>query len=689
MIRLNPTPFIRFLPFGLLLSLMSAIVPVSAQSPLCYAKAGGNDSNDGSYWASAKADVMACYDALPPAGGTIYIMGGGKAYEGIPACKVDDPHGCGIWIMGRKDPNYAHPPPGWRRAKPVQFIGVGVNSMSQQGAIPQVSLGTGSPGIWLSSSTTSVSFENIFLSYPNPSVEIGIDSNGNNTALSGWIGAHFKNLSTLDCNSCPSTNGPGWLIGGGDSFDIYIDHSVIQGNPHAFPGSDNQAAVLIKPSGSAGSAGGLDWITSSVVSGGGIKIYRGANPGSLYVRDTYSESINGGTVLPCVATVWIASSQVLANLENIQTADATANVCDVRVDAPGQGPSWVTLTGRFGGPSGIYGPMVVNGLFGSSVESPLRSGQVGFDNSHVVGFSGNAQRQFGLYSVVYQNLVPSSPSSWVVNGRGGSITAGINAPDGTANAGQLNGAKGASIRFYDNTSAPWNVGDYWVGSEWVRSPGGNYGTVALPLLATLTPGNAWSCSVLNPPYSGDGEWFYRSEICKVTASKTSVDWFIMQEGLNYTNTIQVYGPALVRIPSGAVSDNEAYEIWNNLSPYSNICPVGAICGLPGKPIVVSSYGTLSNCSSSSAPAACGSAAAGSVVIAPGSSNVVVNTTEVTADSQINLTFDSSIGTKLRVTCNATTQQPYVSARVAGKSFTISVPNRFATNPGCVSYSITN
>ena len=150
-----------------------------------------------------------------------------------------------------------------------------------------------------------------------------------------------------------------------------------------------------------------------------------------------------------------------------------------------------------------------------------------------------------------------------------------------------------------------------------------------------------------------------------------------------------YAPCMIHIPAGTVSDNEAYEIWNNLSSYSNTCPVGAMCGLPGKPVVVSSYGTLSNCSSSASPAACGSAAAGSVVIAPGSSSVVVDTTEVTANSQITLTFDSSLGTRLRVTCNNTPQQPYVSGRTAGKSFRISVPESFTANPGCISYSITN
>ena len=364
----------------------------------------------------------------------------------------------------------------------------------------------------------------------------------------------------------------------------------------------------------------------------------------------------------------------------------------MRNDQAGLDPGWVTVSGNMNTQgASLQGPMLVltdNGTL-------LRKARFARDKTDLmegtcVGFLGNAQRQFGLYSVDYTNLVPSSPSSWVANGTGTSITSGIAAPDGTFDAGQLNGAGiGNSIRFYNNNSAPWNEGDYWLAGEWVRAPGGDYSSSALSLLASLSSGNSWSCSWLSPPYRGDGEWFYKSMICKVTTARTNTDWIVMSEGNNGTSTIQAYAPVLIRIPAGTVSDNEAYEIWNNLSSYSNTCPVGAMCGLPGKPVVVSSYGTLSNCSSSASPAACGSAAAGSVVIAPGSSSVVVDTTEVTANSQITLTFDSSLGTKLRVTCNNTPQQPYVSGRTAGKSFRISVPESFTANPGCISYSITN
>lgn len=102
------------------------------------------------------------------------------------------------------------------------------------------------------------------------------------------------------------------------------------------------------------------------------------------------------------------------------------------------------------------------------------------------------------------------------------------------------------------------------------------------------------------------------------------------------------------------------------------------------------YATAVNCSSSAAPAVCSSAAAGSVVIAAGGTSVTVNTTAVTANSQIFIQEDSSLGTKLSVTCNTvTTRDYYVTARTAATSFTITASAAPVTNPACLSYFIVN
>ena len=103
--------------------------------------------------------------------------------------------------------------------------------------------------------------------------------------------------------------------------------------------------------------------------------------------------------------------------------------------------------------------------------------------------------------------------------------------------------------------------------------------------------------------------------------------------------------------------------------------------------------TPANCSSAASPAVCGAAPAGSVVIAAAGTTVTVNTTAVTANSQILVAFDESLGTKLGVTCNSASAseaaQYFVSARSAGSSFTLKTSVAPTTNPACLSYLIAN
>jgi hypothetical protein len=142
-------------------------------------------------------------------------------------------------------------------------------------------------------------------------------------------------------------------------------------------------------------------------------------------------------------------------------------------------------------------------------------------------------------------------------------------------------------------------------------------------------------------------------------------------GATMTGSYGVYGTG------GSTAGVYGNATGSGYGVYSN-GPIGAI-----------SYKTASNCSSSASPGVCGSAAAGSVVVAAGATTVVVHTTAVTANSQIQLTFDSSLGAKLSVTCNTTPVQGTVSARTAGTSFTIMLPSAPTTKPACFSYSIVN
>lgn len=106
-----------------------------------------------------------------------------------------------------------------------------------------------------------------------------------------------------------------------------------------------------------------------------------------------------------------------------------------------------------------------------------------------------------------------------------------------------------------------------------------------------------------------------------------------------------------------------------------------------------SIATQANCSSAASPAVCAGAAAGSFVIAAAATSVVVDTSAVTANSQVFIQEDSSLGTKLGVTCNtaavATTGVPEVTARTGGTSFTVTITTGPTTNPACYSYFIVN
>lgn len=106
-------------------------------------------------------------------------------------------------------------------------------------------------------------------------------------------------------------------------------------------------------------------------------------------------------------------------------------------------------------------------------------------------------------------------------------------------------------------------------------------------------------------------------------------------------------------------------------------------------LTAGSYKTSSNCADSAGPAACGDAAAGSFVIDAAATTVVVSTTALTAASEVFVQYDSSLGTRLSVTCNTTVALPSVTARSAGTSFTVTVPVAPTVNPACYSYRIIN
>ncbi len=111
---------------------------------------------------------------------------------------------------------------------------------------------------------------------------------------------------------------------------------------------------------------------------------------------------------------------------------------------------------------------------------------------------------------------------------------------------------------------------------------------------------------------------------------------------------------------------------------------------PGGRVVGAAVGTATNCADSAGAAACGSAAAGAFVIDAAATATVVSTTAVTANSQIFIFEDSSLNTRLGITCNTGISRIYmVTARTAAASFTVTASVAPVTNPACLNYFIVN
>ncbi len=105
-------------------------------------------------------------------------------------------------------------------------------------------------------------------------------------------------------------------------------------------------------------------------------------------------------------------------------------------------------------------------------------------------------------------------------------------------------------------------------------------------------------------------------------------------------------------------------------------------------LMAPAFATSSNCVSVSSPAACGTATAGIVAVPAGGTTLVVNTSKINTGSEVLLTFDSSLGTQLGVTCNTAVNQPTVSNRTLS-GFTITMGSSVTTNPACISFAIIN
>ena len=209
-------------------------------------------------------------------------------------------------------------------------------------------------------------------------------------------------------------------------------------------------------------------------------------------------------------------------------------------------------------------------------------------------------------------------------------------------------------------------------------------------------GSATAPTFASSANSNTGMWFNGTNIDITNNGTNGFEFAFTQLRVGSTTT---YGWCSVSTP-GSCSDDTAFSRDSvgvvDLGTGASGSKAGSLnlTGLTATGTVSAAlYATATNCSNSASPAVCLAAAAGSVALPTGTNpTLTVNTTAVTANSQILLNVDESLGTKLGVTCNTTLStllNPVVTARVAGTSFTFTIGAIIATNPACVSYEIKN
>ncbi len=508
-----------------------------AQSSICYAAPGGKDSNDGSYWGSAKADIMSCYDALPNAGGTIYVRDEGGKGNTIPACPPGDPPGCGIWIMGKNDPNFARPPAGWRRTKgTVEIVGFG-NSITAGGIVPQAGVSAGGqdsshPGIWLSD-VTCHTFKNLKIYYGHNPIYLGFDSNGNAPpaeGVSAWAWK-FENVAIFP-NNYPGY-GPAIKIGSNSVWGFFRDCQ--------FNGNDREVATLqtLSRSGGTVTAKSNNSLPSS---------WTGTLNLGIVGAEDYS--FNGLVAATVTGANTFTYSQKGSDATS-KGGKASSDRAQIAVlnPGPGGGVGLIFFENSFfggagirlysGGASGLYvntvyqengyappvqvsgcpgglgvqvfnihsadrtsaipglrmdnisancensavaelsmvdGPSYLGGSAGPTNRSvlPDTMGQSGITDGRVFAQTDTPRRAFGPVAARYPNLASQIPSTWAARGQCRGL-AGVPsiAPDGTTNAGTLSIASGNTTACFYDDNKVLKGGDRIMGGGWIRSANGN------------------------------------------------------------------------------------------------------------------------------------------------------------------------------------------------------------------------
>ncbi|HEY2121214.1 MAG TPA: hypothetical protein VGH37_18655, partial [Candidatus Acidoferrum sp.] len=252
------------------------------------------------------------------------------------------------------------------------------------------------------------------------------------------------------------------------------EFTVSENGPNASSGGgyvicDRAIPVVMDPG--EGANLGLVWFRDTVLNGGGIRTWSSSAGSTLYVDGMLLE---GDFKHVTSAPVWIGSTvgnQSVIVAKNIVAADTIGdwnftvqndahNLSD-QVLVEGCPASFNCLSG----PGTILGGSAINSPY-----NPLKAGQVGFFNGHVVG-QLDAARSAPQF-VRFPNLAKSDPKQWSLsNAKNGNVLRiGIADRDGGTQAARASATTTAqqNLLFGAPTFTP-AVGDIVFCGVWVRS----------------------------------------------------------------------------------------------------------------------------------------------------------------------------------------------------------------------------
>lgn len=557
-------------------------------------------------------------------------------------------------------------------------------------------------------------------------VWVGNNGFDNDAAVGSDIGLYFTNTQTTGGSNSNSFYGGSWVRFG---TDVLID----SGNNNNFYAVDlenfNNYGIHLTTNGSVGGAAGQNnfygvRVESSAGSRTGILVDASAVGNSIinpYFSGAFTYVTDTSGLTTCVGCFYGTNPTSTTTFSGLSSGTPYHNV--------GVGAQPACLDGwafnclfvagevsankniTLGSTNGGYDNFVSQATAPRLIIWPDLAGSVLLSGGNIpLSATGTAtpSSNFNSANLVFQSSYNSGTLT------SGAYSSGITASGtGTCNLASFNGGGTGATATVPVVGGVITAGT----SLTITAHGSGYTSTATT--ATASSGTATCSGTATVVTLVSAQDSYLAFASPEAGANPTVDWIFEASGSSGVHRALIEGINLYLYNTAAATSgaNQAApyfeylgSYWNGTASASDVWKCAPTMGTGSNPsssincshtgttglnfwqfpgVVSGTLGTATNCSSVASPAVCGSAASGSVAVATGTnSTLVVNTTAVTANSQILITFDASLGTKLGITCNTTITPYWVQARTAGTSFTLG-SSSLLTNPGCFSYTIIN